>query len=379
MSISKDHDGDDPWMVGTGSAGTVPAAESKQPALRIETIEGVEPLDIRMGVFPKKTVPDVLYDALFGQPDPSLAELKAVGGDASAVPPVRTYAILDAAKVMNLPELLENSGLEHRCLFKGDAYDQLKDVAPWIIRLEEDNRFTRDLFTRSDAYWHLWAKEPGVYVRSRAALDDLWRHLRKFTRVPDDQGKMHYLRFWNYHVFLACVIGNDPSKPTIPPILGNGNNVTLRSALALDAETGIAWIISGNADDALQPSRKPFRLKDEDTPLFRRALVRPLAVKLVPQLRKEHGQICVGHNLIDLQLTIERSLMRLHEYGFRRHDILKELIIQDIYLGYPFEDEDMTGNLRRICKSDALQTDRYAQICRRLQDMTKVTNTSSEM
>lgn len=46
----------------------------------------------------------------------------------------------------NLPDLLERSGLEHRCLFNGSAYDDLRNVAPWIVRLEERSAFTRHLF-----------------------------------------------------------------------------------------------------------------------------------------------------------------------------------------------------------------------------------------
>lgn len=109
---------------------------------------------------------------------------------------MQVYAILDAAKVMNLPELLERSGLEHRCLFKGDAYDEMKNVAPWIVRLEENCRFTRNLFTRSEISWHLWDREPGIYVLSRGTLNDIWRHFRKLTRVRDESGKWFYLRFW---------------------------------------------------------------------------------------------------------------------------------------------------------------------------------------
>lgn len=97
----------------------------------------------------------------------------------------------------NLPELLERSGLEHRCLFKGDAYDELKNVAPWIVRLEEGSAFTRNLFTRSDASWHLWEREPGIYFRSRGALDEMWRHFRKFTRVQDKDQQWFYWRFWD--------------------------------------------------------------------------------------------------------------------------------------------------------------------------------------
>lgn len=166
-------------------------------------LEGVEPLGRQFGLHPRKTVPDELRDALFGQPEPGLAGTEAVGDDPRAALPMRTYAILDASKAAGLPELLETSGLEYRCLFKGDAYDELKDVAPWIVRLEEDGDFTRRLFTGPAGVNGLWDKEPGLYIRSRATLDELWRHFRKFTRVQDEGGKWFYQRFWEPHALPA--------------------------------------------------------------------------------------------------------------------------------------------------------------------------------
>lgn len=186
---------DDPWLAVASPPGEA-ASEAAPSGLQIEAIENVVPLDAQIGAVVKKTVPDALYDALFGQPAPSPAEIEAAGGDPAAVPPMQTYAILDAAKVTHLPEVLEDSELEHRCLFKGKAYDDLKNVAPWIVRLEDGNTFTRNLFTSSDAYWHLWDNEPGIYVRSRASLDDMWRHFRKFTKIKDEAGNWFYFRFW---------------------------------------------------------------------------------------------------------------------------------------------------------------------------------------
>lgn len=158
--------------------------------LQVEVIENVEPLDRQFGVLPKKTVPNALHDVLFGQPAPNEAEI------AAAVPAMLTFAILDATKVVNLPELLSASGLEHGCLFKDKSYDELKNVAPWVVRLEENNDFTRRLFTGPDGINGLWDKEPGIYVRSRETLDDMWRHFRRFTRVQDENGKWFYFRFW---------------------------------------------------------------------------------------------------------------------------------------------------------------------------------------
>lgn len=201
MSIPP-YENDDPWQLRPAEA---VAQQPQQPALQVGTIEGIEPLDIQLGVFPKKTVPDALHDAMFGQPDPSRAEIEAAGGDPAAVPPMHTYAILDAAKVTNLPELLENSGLEHRCLFKGEAYDELRDVAPWIVQLEDGNHFTRSLFTRSDAPWHLRDTELGIYIRSRDTLEEIWRHFRKFARVKMPEKGWIFFRYYDPSVLDAII------------------------------------------------------------------------------------------------------------------------------------------------------------------------------
>lgn len=169
-----------------------------EPSLQFNTIEGVEPLDAQLGIIELKTVPDALHEPLFGQH--------------SGVP-LHTYAILDAAKVPNLPELLNASGLIHKCFFKGDAYDELKDVAPWIVQLEDDNAFTRNLFTKSDAPWHLWDTEPGIYLRSYGTLNEMWKHLRKFTKVQDEDGKWLYFRFWEPRALTALIVGGAARLP----------------------------------------------------------------------------------------------------------------------------------------------------------------------
>ena len=187
----------DPWQVPEGGfRGNADNRAAGRSCLQVEVIENVEPLDLQFGVLPKKAVPDALHDVLFGQPAINEVENTVAGGDRAAIYPMQLYAILDAAKVENLPELLETSRLEHRCLVKGDTYDELKNVAPWIVRLEDGNDFTRRLFTGPDGINGLWDKEPGIYVRSRGSLDEMWPHFRKFTRVRDENGKWFYFAFW---------------------------------------------------------------------------------------------------------------------------------------------------------------------------------------
>ena len=185
-------------------------AETRKLGLDFHTIEGVEPLDAQFGVDAPKTVPHELYDMLFGKPEPTELELARGGGNPAKVQPLHTYAILDAAKVKYLSELLSTSGLEYRCLFKGAAFDELKDVAPWIVRLKDGNSFTRKLFTRSDAPWHLWDKEVGIYLRSESDLEELSAHFRKFTRLNDPvSGGFRYFRYYDPAI-LRTVVKNLP-------------------------------------------------------------------------------------------------------------------------------------------------------------------------
>ena len=161
--------------------------------LIIEEIEGVEPLDFQFGIWPKRSVPEPLQEAIFGQPEPTEEEIEQYGEN---VPEMGTYAILDAGKMPQFLVLLENSELEYQCLFQGDAEEELKNVAPYIVKLEDGNDFTRGLFTKSGMPGDMWEKELGIFIRSRATLAELRKHFRKFTKVQDEQGKWYYFRFW---------------------------------------------------------------------------------------------------------------------------------------------------------------------------------------
>lgn len=180
-------------------------------ALHADSIAGVQPLDTQKGVFPPQSICDALAVPLFAQPDPTDDEI-AQYGDADAVPEMKTYAIIDAAKIAQGREIIETSDLPYRCLLKGDVAEELGDVLPYLVELDQEARFTRVLFTHAPdvpddmATMHLCHKEPGIYIRTRASFDDLWGQLRKFTRVQDEAGKWYFFRFWEGRN-LAGVLG----------------------------------------------------------------------------------------------------------------------------------------------------------------------------
>lgn len=181
--------------------------------LIIESIEGVAPLDTQMGIWPIKTVPDALYEPLFGQPKPTDEEI-SLYGSMNNVPPLKTYAILDAAKVPFMTVYLERSELPYKCVFKGNAEEEFKDAAPYIVELSDNNDFTRNLFTAAGMPSNMWDCEPGIYIRSRASLENLWKHFRKFTKARDRNGKWYYLRYWEPAFFVDYALSLRPEKQT---------------------------------------------------------------------------------------------------------------------------------------------------------------------
>jgi len=156
-----------------------------------ETIENFKPLDMQHGVDEKKFLPEALKDTLF----PSIDNQN----------PPQVYAVIDAGKTSLLYDMLQESGLNFKCLFDGKAAEEFKHVAPYLVQMEEKNNFTRHLFTRSSLPADMWGKENALYFHSRDNFDIVRNRLRKLTRVCDTDKKWYFNRFWEpqYFLFLA--------------------------------------------------------------------------------------------------------------------------------------------------------------------------------
>ncbi|NSX57016.1 DUF4123 domain-containing protein [Parasulfitobacter algicola] len=161
-----------------GKSQDVPSADNR---LDLNTLGRVEPLDDQFGIFPEKTIPDDLQDTFFAENMGSL------------------YAVVDTALIPDLATRLPNEDVEYRCLFKGKAADDFKDVAPYLIRFGDHDRLLRDFLTltKQNYHWHYYQKDACLFLRSDANFDTLWAHLRKFTKIRDHNDKWFYLRFWD--------------------------------------------------------------------------------------------------------------------------------------------------------------------------------------
>ncbi len=121
-----------------------------------------------------------------------------------------TYALLDGALILGLPERLEASGLPYACLYEGEAVTEFADTAPYIVQLFPDASLTRALFSKYEKdgiQRGLWADEVGIIVQSQASLRGLRSHFRRFTYLQDEQGKRVFFRFYA-PVTLRTLIAN---------------------------------------------------------------------------------------------------------------------------------------------------------------------------
>lgn len=313
--------------------GQQPAEHAPTIYRTFRTVEDATPLDPQFGVDPKKSIPDFLRDLAIRSPDDTSASDR------------RLYAILDAAKLSNLPELLQSSGLKHRCFFQGKAFDELKDVAPWIVQLDDDNAFTRHLFshdTAKDVPWFLWEKQPGILVRSAAGLDDLWSHFRKFTRVQDNRGRWFFFRFWEQDH--ARHLLSSGSAETAAHLLKHGQIIVPN--LMRQNITVFGAFSTGGSGAA--PSK--FVLSDPDITALRNASAERFVNKTTSWLRETYGPLTSTPD--DVMFIRDQVLYAGQVLNLRNEQAIADYAAASWLLGRPAHERfDLTGLSNRQAKT----------------------------
>lgn len=362
MSIPP-HKDDDSWLL--------PAAEvvAQQPVMQVDIIEDIEPLDTQFGVFPKKNLPDALYDAMFGQPDPAPIEIEVASGDPAGVPPMRTYAILDAAKITNLPELLESSGLEHRCLFKDKAQEDYGAVAPWLVEMNTDSRLLRQLFTSAEGPGHFWDAEAAVFLRSRCGIDPLWRHLRKFTQLRDAEGKLRYFRFWQADLLLEVLMYDQDQTALARAFLAPGQHWQIQSVVGIDRE-GEGTAIHLAPIPPTDPVPVP-RLAGRLDALILASTQRRRIRHMARALRRDFAAELAGANPQKLRDAVTQSVWRMHTYRFTSVPLLYMLAAWELFYGPLDQIRDPEGILVRDLESHLSEQRKFSRIKARLTQLDK--------
>lgn len=121
--------------------------------------------------------PAKLFDGLLGDEDGALC------------------ALLDGASVPNLLERLHaEPSLEVECLFRGSLEPDMKQVAPYLVKLEPESEFAQ--WVVGTGWGHHW----GTFATSRQGFRKLRNHLRRLTLIHRHDGTPLYFRYYDPRV-----------------------------------------------------------------------------------------------------------------------------------------------------------------------------------
>jgi len=105
--------------------------------------------------------------------------------------------IVDAARDRRVFNLLVNSYLDYSCLYSGTIPPALEVAAPYLVQMEFEDRYTRQLLEQG------WGNSWGVILRCDSTRDRVRRHLRKFLLVQDPRGHRLVFRYYDPRVLRA--------------------------------------------------------------------------------------------------------------------------------------------------------------------------------
>lgn len=123
---------------------------------------------------------------------------------------LKIWVLLDGARDARIVKAVERTGQEKCCLFAGNISQQLREVAPYLVRLDREDQFAEFLLERG------WGNAWGVFLSSSGSLETLRKHFRRFLRVTDMSNRKLLFRFYDPRVLsIYLPTCNDEELTTI--------------------------------------------------------------------------------------------------------------------------------------------------------------------
>lgn len=332
------------------------------PALIHQVTDPVTPLDAQMGVWPLKSVPPAMEEALLG---PCVDPATGQAGD------LPLYAIIEGARFPTLFQLIEGTeeAAAHRGLFQGKLAEDLGENVPILVRLTPDSRLLRILLTDlgdDDAPTGVLPRETAVFLRSAAPLEALRHHLRHFTQLPTDEGRRIYFRFWEpasaalYFDHIASDAGQVSSWFVHPraPI----------AQLVIPGRTPDGWLMhSFSPALPVGAAAAPVVMTAQTREVLRLARYNANVLEAVLLLRKTFAAELAHHTPRQLRRMIDRLYRRLIPLGFHSKKALFMLATWEAFYGPGFETRDPEGHLAYYLSTAGREDDRIRFMRARLE------------
>lgn len=104
------------------------------------------------------------------------------------------FAVLDGAAIPDLRMTLYRLHPEYVCLYRGELSDDIAEVAPYVVRLQEGDEFTHWLFTQG------WGEHWGILALATGDVQDMRQHFRRILTVYGPENKPLLFRYYDPRV-----------------------------------------------------------------------------------------------------------------------------------------------------------------------------------
>lgn len=119
---------------------------------------------------------------------------------------LKSYAVIDGARVKHLKKELAQHNVTHCCLWAGALEPSMQQVAPYLVELTAQSSFLRWLLHEG------WGKGWGIYLTSDYRLKPMRKHLRKFLQVKGPEGQTLIFRFYDPCVMSSFKMAATPEQ-----------------------------------------------------------------------------------------------------------------------------------------------------------------------
>ena len=258
------------------------------------------------------------------------------------------WMIVDSARDPRIFGLLLESYLEYACLYSGFVPPALETAAPYLVRLEYEDRRSR-LFLD-----HAWGNSWGVFLKCDTRLDSLRRHLRGFLTVQGPNGDRLLFRYYDPRVlrlYLPSCTGEDlrrvfgpierfwteTESPDTLLTFGFDGSRLLASELPLDGAAMVPAVPPANTLDAVRKRPGMLVIRREQLSLFSQAELRKFEDWMVSHLGKFFPRQSRTMGESKLRETIQYGIKRAASYGIvSKRDVCKYVDVM-IVLGRDFD------------------------------------------
>ncbi len=278
----------------------------------------------------------------------------------------QVHALLDAARLPGLPELLESRDIPARCLFQGKAADELRDVAPYLAQTDPVGPLLPHLLDDTDMPWAMWQKSPGILIVSDIDLASLTQHFRRFLRVQTDRGP-NFFRFWEpvaAQAYFTALEGNDDMQDRWFFPRGGGR-ITALLVPDVYADEFTAFH-SADAPAGPTPLARPFSLGAPEIAALRAARMQEDLTAMLVLMIRTFPERAAQMDQTQLDKAIRRSVARMAEFGIRQRDNVFRIAAWDLHSDGPFENSDKSGRLRQILETNNPEGNKMRDLSQRL-------------